>query len=214
VGIQERKEREKQQRRTDIIDAAEKVFASKGIDATTMDEVAELAELSKGTLYLYFKTKDELYFGVATRGFRVLSGLFDQAVTRASTGIEKIREMGQAYLAFSRDHPHYYAAVTYYGDSDIDWDDNHSSPNGMECHEQGTRTLAYLEQAIEAGMADGSLRKDLNPTLTSLWLWLQLAGTIQFISTRKGDHIVREYGVSSDEVLDESMNLALSAIAA
>ena len=89
-----------------------------------------------------------------------------------------------------------------------------STPNGMECHEQGTRTLAYVEQAIETGMADGSLRTDLNPTLTSMWLWMQLVGVVQFASTRKGDHILREYGVSIDELLAESMNLGLRAIAA
>ena len=57
MGIQERKEREKLQRREDIIDAAEKVFFKKDLDSATMDDVANEAELSKGTLYIYFKSK-------------------------------------------------------------------------------------------------------------------------------------------------------------
>ena len=60
MGIAERKEREKEHRRNTILDAAEEVFFSKGINLATMDEVAERAELSKGTLYLYFKNKEEL----------------------------------------------------------------------------------------------------------------------------------------------------------
>jgi TetR/AcrR family transcriptional regulator len=50
MGITERKEREKEQRRNAIIDAAEKIFFTKGMDNSTMDDVAEEAELSKGTL--------------------------------------------------------------------------------------------------------------------------------------------------------------------
>ncbi len=61
MGILERKEKEKQQRRDDILGAAKEVFFSKGLMSATMDEIAEKAELSKGTLYLYFASKEELY---------------------------------------------------------------------------------------------------------------------------------------------------------
>ena len=61
MGITERKEREKLQRREDILNAAERVFFSKGHKNSTMDDVAEEAELSKGTLYLYFKSKEGFY---------------------------------------------------------------------------------------------------------------------------------------------------------
>ena len=67
MGIAERREREKDQRRNTILDAAEKVFFSQGINLATMDGVAEEAELSKGTLYLYFKSKEELFLGIACR---------------------------------------------------------------------------------------------------------------------------------------------------
>ncbi|MDL1893205.1 helix-turn-helix transcriptional regulator, partial [Sphingobacteriales bacterium CHB3] len=52
MGIIERKEREKEQRREEIVTAAEKIFFEKGLAIATMDEIAEAAELSKGTLYL------------------------------------------------------------------------------------------------------------------------------------------------------------------
>ncbi|NIR14250.1 MAG: helix-turn-helix transcriptional regulator [Desulfobacterales bacterium] len=58
MGIEERKEREKQMRRRQIIDAAEKVFAEKGFSGATIENIAEQAELSPATLYLYFKNKD------------------------------------------------------------------------------------------------------------------------------------------------------------
>ena len=57
MGIHERKEREKEHRRDEILNAAQKVFFEKGLQSATMDEIAEAAELSKGTLYLYYGSK-------------------------------------------------------------------------------------------------------------------------------------------------------------
>ena len=78
MGIAERREREKQRRRNDILDAAEHVFFEKGLKSATMDEVAEEAELSKGTLYLYFKSKEDLYLGITERALTVLKQMFQQ----------------------------------------------------------------------------------------------------------------------------------------
>ena len=67
MGIQERKERERERRRQQIIVAAKKVFSEKGFNKATMDDIAGQAELSPGTLYLYFKNKEELYASLSLR---------------------------------------------------------------------------------------------------------------------------------------------------
>lgn len=67
MGIQERKERERERRRQQIIVAAKKVFSEKGFSRSTMEDIAKEAELSPGTLYLYFKNKDELYASLSLR---------------------------------------------------------------------------------------------------------------------------------------------------
>jgi AcrR family transcriptional regulator len=67
MGIQERKEREKERRRQQIIVAAKRVFSDKGFTKATMEDIATEAELSPGTLYLYFKNKDELYVSLSLR---------------------------------------------------------------------------------------------------------------------------------------------------
>jgi len=61
MGIYERKQREKEKRRQEILHAARKVFSSKGYNTATIEEIALEAELSPGTLYLYFKNKEELH---------------------------------------------------------------------------------------------------------------------------------------------------------
>ncbi|MCP4745459.1 MAG: TetR/AcrR family transcriptional regulator [Desulfobacteraceae bacterium] len=67
MGIRERKEREKERRRQQIIVAAKRVFSEKGFNKATMEDIAKEAELSPGTLYLYFKNKEELYASLSLR---------------------------------------------------------------------------------------------------------------------------------------------------
>ena len=61
MGIQERKEREKAMRRQQIQSVAKRVFLEKGFSSATMEDIAQASELSVSTIYLYFKTKDELF---------------------------------------------------------------------------------------------------------------------------------------------------------
>ncbi len=75
MGIQERKRRERRRRRRQIMIAAKRVFSIKGFTKTTMEDIAREAELSPGTLYLYFKNKDELY---ASLSVEILEHLYNQ----------------------------------------------------------------------------------------------------------------------------------------
>ena len=73
MGIQERKQRERERRRQQIIVAAKRVFSQKGYSKSTMEDIAREAELSPGTLYLYFKNKDELYASLSLRILQYLN---------------------------------------------------------------------------------------------------------------------------------------------
>jgi AcrR family transcriptional regulator len=80
MGIKERKEREKERRKQQITVAAKKVFSDKGFNHATMDDIANEAELSPGTLYLYFKNKEELYASLSVRILQYLQIRVDQIV--------------------------------------------------------------------------------------------------------------------------------------
>lgn len=80
MGIYERKQREKEKRKIEIINAARKVFSSKGFNASTMEEIATEAELSPGTLYLYFKNKEELHTSLSIEILKYLTGELQNVV--------------------------------------------------------------------------------------------------------------------------------------
>ena len=73
MGIHERKHRDRKRRQQQIMVAAKRVFVERGYHKATMEEIAKEAELSPGTLYLYFKNKNELYASLTLRILQFLN---------------------------------------------------------------------------------------------------------------------------------------------
>ncbi len=97
MGIQERKQRERERRRQQIIVAAKRVFSERGFSKATMEDIAREAELSPGTLYLYFKNKDELYASLSLRILQYMNiRLEDVKKETDSTPVQKIASIKEA----------------------------------------------------------------------------------------------------------------------
>ena len=98
MGIQERKQRERERRRQQIIVAAKRVFSESGFSKTTMEDIAREAELSPGTLYLYFKNKDELYASLSLRILQYMNiRLEDVKKEKDSVPAQKIASIKEAH---------------------------------------------------------------------------------------------------------------------
>lgn len=106
MAISDRKKREKLQRRQSIIDAAEKLFFSKGYDNVSMNDIAEEVELNRATIYLYFENKEALCFAVVLRGVLILNQMVKSNVNSASHS-QKIYALGNSYAMFFNLHPQY-----------------------------------------------------------------------------------------------------------
>ena len=72
MGITERKQRKEEQRKKEILDAAERLFFTRGYEDVSMDQIAREVELNKATLYLYCKNKETLFAGIVLRGIAIL----------------------------------------------------------------------------------------------------------------------------------------------
>jgi AcrR family transcriptional regulator len=165
LGIQERKEREKELRRNEIVDAAEKLFLAKGYLETTMDDVAREAELSKGTLYLYFKSKEDLYHALVLRGMEILLPLFERAAVKNVKGIDKVKALTEVYVDFVIQHRSYVTIVTYNEVYNII---NEETPTQEKLQAINNSVLKLMIESIQAGILDGSIRKTVDPMQTSL----------------------------------------------
>lgn len=173
MGIKDRREREKLDRKNSILAVAEKLFWEKGYEAT-MDEIADKAELSKPTLYLYFKNKDDLYASIALGGFETLKETFRQVVDSGAEVEDKVRSMYRAFIEFITQHKQV-SRITEFVLSE-----NGRNKVSEELSERISvdisDLLGYGASAIREGMDKGVFADGLDPLAVSIIVWRTTLG--------------------------------------
>ena len=89
-----------QERRQQIMDAALTCFARKGYHKTTMDDIVAESGLSKGSLYWYFKSKDELFFSLINSFFLEIQQDMDAIFEQPTSATDKLRALGREFASF------------------------------------------------------------------------------------------------------------------
>jgi AcrR family transcriptional regulator len=208
----ERRLEEKEQRRNEIIDAAEVVFARKGYEQATMEDIARAARLSRPLLYVYFKDKEDLHLAILHRGLLILRRSFEKAIARHARGLDQVEAVGRAYIRFSQTHPDYFETLARFEARAINMDV--SNPNKAACLMEGRSVHQVVASAIQQGIDDGSIRPNIgDPFMTSQVLWGTLHGLIQ-IASRKEPLLQQLYGFSADDLLEHGMWLIRGGLAA
>jgi TetR/AcrR family transcriptional regulator len=201
--IAERREEEKERRRAEILDAAEKLYAEKGWDALTVDQVARSARLSRALVYVYFRDKEELLFAIGERAMRLLRNRFVEASAAHASGMDQVEAIGQAYMAYAREFPHYFDFCSRFHAHSVAID-----PGSHEgaCRIAGDEAIGAVVQAIETGIRDGSIRPDVGePGLLAMTLWAFTHGMIQ-LAMAKGSDLER-FGISTTDFSNYGLGL-------
>lgn len=178
MGTQERKLREKERRRQAILDAAEALFFEQGLEKSTMDMLAEKTELSKGTLYLYFASKDQVYYAIHVRAKKLLCQYLAEATDKDSPGLQQVLAMGRAFLDFAQSYPNYFRAMVFF---DLPGGARAEEPWASEAHFYGLQGIDYCVRALKAGQKDGSIRAEIEANSTALVLVAQLKGLVMLM---------------------------------
>ena len=187
-----RREREKAQRREDILQAAREVFFERGIHHATVDEVAEQAEVSKGTVYLYFDTKETILAHLLLEGLELLVADLEAAFAPAASlpALDRIQRLAAAYLTFFETYPSYFHLISAFDRGRF------QAAISPELYNQvltrSLRGLRWLVRAVEQGRAEGTLRVSDARHAASL-IWAGLNGVLVLL-----DHPLRREIVASD----------------
>jgi AcrR family transcriptional regulator len=207
MSIAELKEREREQRRAYIIDAAEKLFFSKGYDNVSMNDIAGALEMNKATLYLYFKNKDSLYFAVLTRGLRLMRDTFSEAVKGERTGLDKLLATSRAFFRYCREHPDYYRELCYARTRRFDM-------GQVECAAEqlvlGNELIGGICGHIRQGIEDGTVRKGIDPMEAAVF-WMAACEKM----VRPGvdmEWALSQQKISRERYIGRSMDLLIYAI--
>ena len=176
MGVIERKEREREARRTQILDAAQKVFESRGLSQSSMDEIAKEAELAKGTIYLYYKNKDELIVGLILRGFEKLYDLMIAECGKAVRGLDKIFCVGTAYRRFAQEDRFLFSVMNV---SEPPPKSNISAELLDELNDVSQKIWKNFYQLTEQAKAEGDIKSEVNGFTLVLTLWLSSTGILR-----------------------------------
>jgi TetR/AcrR family transcriptional regulator len=152
---------ERESRQRFILDAARRLFASRGIEEATMEEIAAEVGYTRRTLYAYFRSREEILLQVLSEDLRSRWALQKEAITRGATGLEKVRIWAQVLYAVSRDNPQTLRLQIYSDFKGINR--KRTGDDAFSRFEAANQELAEgLREIFRLGVADGSLRGDLN----------------------------------------------------
>lgn len=173
MGVLERREREKQELREQILDAARKLFAQEGYEAVTMRKIADAIEYSPTAIYLYFKDKEELLRELCTQDFHHLAQHF-QRIAGIQDPVEKLRQTGLAYVDFGLAHPNHYRLMFM-----TPKPPTHADEIALQKGNPDEDAYAFLRMIVADCIAQGKFRADLtDPDTVSQVLWAGVHGLV------------------------------------
>lgn len=170
MGIQERKEREKEDMRRLILEAARKLFLEQGYEKTSIRNIADAIEYSPGTIYLYYKDKNELLFALHEEAFlKMMQELIK--VTGIKDPFERLVEMGHQYIKYAIENPELYdlmfimqAPMETLACRDEIWED-------------GLKSFGLLKLVIGDCVKAGYFKED-NIEIMAMTIWAYMHGLV------------------------------------
>jgi AcrR family transcriptional regulator len=208
MGTSERKAREQEARRDLILRAAKATFAEKGLVAATIDDVAQRAELAKGTIYRYFKSKEDVFHLLVEEGLIRLVQRFRAAISAGAPADENLRRIADAYLDFYREEPDYFW-ICYFGTAR---DPGGSHPPSEAVRSAGSACIGQVAQVIRGGIESGIFDAALDPMEAAVLTWSASSGIIFVCEREVGPIKLTHYQV--DHLLRANTELMIRAFKA
>jgi len=196
-----RKEREHDRKRGEILDAAEKLFFSQGYEKTTINDIASAAEFAKGTIYLYFSAKAEIYLAIINRSLDIAHGMLAKTLDPKASGGQQLRAGYRGFIDFLNQYPDYFK-MWLYGSRYVDEKLYLEHPLGNECRQKEMGLMMLNMNAIMKGITDGSIQSEAPPPLIAMTFLVFNRGLHQFL-LENGEKVIAMYGVNRDDLIQQ-----------
>jgi AcrR family transcriptional regulator len=182
MGSEERRQRERDELREKILDAARDLFLECGYEGVTMRKVAERIEYSPTAIYLHFADKESLFRELCSADFSQLAEQFQQVAITADP-VERLRACAQIYIQFAVDHPNQYRLMF------MTPKPTSSSEEALELKGDPKRnSYAFLHSLVTAAKESGSFRREYNNVeLIAQTLWAAVHGVASLEITHECD---------------------------
>lgn len=208
VDVLPRKEREKLHRRQSILAAAKHLFYDKGYHTVTMEDIAEEAELSKGTLYLYFDSKDELYISIIMEGFELLEERLDKILESGGGIDERGKKMFFAFIDHCLENREHFRITQYFLNENAR--QNISEKLIESVTEQNLRLLTQVARLMQEGIDAGQIREDVNPLSFAVIAWRTATGMLDLALV--GDNLADIGPGSYSDLFESGFDILMNGV--
>lgn len=201
----EQSQLDRDRRLNDIISAAKNILFKKGYFKTTMADISQESGLSRRTLYLYYKSKEEILIEIVKQAFKSLESMVIDAASINDVGYKKLENMKNAYLDYYKSNfSEFYFTIFF--DFKINTQIIESS-DARECFKILSSIVDTIENCIILGIEDGSIKAKIENTRKRAIAILNIVhGTMQKMAVRKD--IINSYvSFSTQELINETFEV-------
>lgn len=185
MGIVERREKERQERREAILNAASRIVSTEGFDSLSMARIAETAELAKGTVYLYFRNRTDLLMALLARDLKALSKLLRKKIDRISDPGDKLVQIADSLYQFSVENECFYKILTGTTSPVDSCDcDFQTSDSFVDVLAADREVMSIPLQCIEEGVENGIFFLQKSPIETVITLIVAVKGSLVVMMNR------------------------------
>ena len=177
MGVRERRARQKEYLRQEILDAASELFVRDGYENVSMRRIADKIEYSPTTIYIYFKDKAELLEQVCKETFAKLVQRLGKIMERPGDPVERLKSGLVAYIEFGLENPHQYRATFMMPIPEaLDREKHHHMDS------PGMRAFSFLTRGLTDCIRAGKMREG-NVELAAQTLWAGIHGVTSLLIT-------------------------------
>ncbi len=182
MGIAERKTREKEERRSLILARAKELILERGVPALAMQDIADAAELSKATLYLYFESKEAILAEILAEAGDAFVAYVEARIAAEDSGLEALRKLWGSYLSMFGESQEIFVLIGIMSaiDPDVLFDGDREDTPARRPKQKLRR---FIADVLARGVGDGTLEPQVDPD--------RIARTVLVIATAIMDSIAR-----------------------
>lgn len=179
--------------------AAGSLFEKKGIDIVSMDTIAKESGYSKATLYVYFKSKDEIISYLTLKSMKYLKEFILEGLRSASKMKDRYLGICNGLYKYATTYPLYFKMVQ--SPINIDFNNSRFEENEREIFYIGEEINEIIGRFIIEGIKSNIFKEDLKSIPTIFCLWGMLFGVIE-LAINKEEYIKQEMNMSLVDFLD------------
>lgn len=176
MGLKERREREREERKRQILDAARSLLFEEGLQATSINKIANSAELGVGTIYFYFASKEEIFAALQEEGIELLHNKIKKGLESVKHPRDRLKTIAMAYFGFRRENKDYFDIINYFLSSPKTF----FSPSVKKrIDRHGNRLISLIVNTIDQGIDNRAFKK-VDARRFAMMFWAALHGLMQF----------------------------------